>query len=304
MLDPGPGGGYASSADAAATLFAGAEELQAELCLPCGNKLGECPLWDGVRSRLCWLDIEGRRFWQLDPEALNGDGDQAVNSFELPARAGSFCMSEAGEYVFAFEDGFSFYEPESGARTRITADFEPGLRTRLNDGAVDRQGRFVVGGHVEKGGEPITGVYRLCADLSVERLLEGVRCSNSICFAADGAMFFTDTMREKPEIWRFPDYLASGMSSAPEVFARPAGKPDGAALDSEGGLWSAEFGAGRVVRYRPDGTVSTVVHVPVRYSGSLRMTINTQVGRALFFRCVHLYGESLYYYMLLSQVLH
>lgn len=56
-----------------------------------------------------------------------------------------------------------------------------------------RQGRFVVGGHVEKGSEPITGVYRLNADLSVEQLSSGVRCSNSICFSPEGGdMFFTD----------------------------------------------------------------------------------------------------------------
>ena len=26
-------------------------EFQAELCVPCGNRLGECPLWDDLCAR-------------------------------------------------------------------------------------------------------------------------------------------------------------------------------------------------------------------------------------------------------------
>jgi len=37
-------------------------------------------------------------------------------------------------------------------------------------------------------------------------------------------------------------------------------------LDAEGCLWNAEFGGGRVVRYRPDGTPDMVVRAPVRYT--------------------------------------
>ena len=33
-------------------------------------------------------------------------------------------------------------------------------------------------------------------------------------------------------------------------------------MDSEGGLWNAEWGAGRVVRYLPDGTPDLVIEVP------------------------------------------
>ncbi|CAE8621849.1 unnamed protein product, partial [Polarella glacialis] len=137
-----------------------------------------------------------------------------------------------------------------------------------NDGRVDRQGRYVVGGHVEKGSEPLTNVYRLNEDLQVEVLLEGVRCSNSIAFSpGEGQMmYFADTMRDPAEIWCFRDYLSSGMSRSPEVFARPAGRPDGSALDAEGGLWNAEFGGGRVVRYSPDGRISAIVKVLVRYT--------------------------------------
>ena len=42
------------------------------------------------------------------------------------------------------------------------------------------------------------------------------------------------------------------------------GEPDGSTVDAQGGLWNAQWGIGRVVRYRPDGRADTVVEVPAR----------------------------------------
>lgn len=49
--------------------------------------------------------------------------------------------------------------------------------------------------------------------------------------------------------------------------ARPIdaqGRPDGAAIDSEGGYWSAGVSAGRLNRWLPDGTLDRVIDLPVR----------------------------------------
>jgi L-arabinonolactonase len=42
-----------------------------------------------------------------------------------------------------------------------------------------------------------------------------------------------------------------------------AGTPDGGAIDVEGCLWNAQWGASRLVRYRPDGTIDRIVGVQV-----------------------------------------
>jgi len=249
--------------------------FQAQLCIPCGNKLGECPLWDDQKQLLCWIDIQGSKFWQYDPS----NGPEEAQCFDLPSRPGSFCLCEHGEYLFAFEDGFSFYDPVARRRLRVTENFEAQLRTRLNDGRVDHAGRFVSAGTVEKGDEPLSAVYRVNTDFTVETLHRGVRCGNSICFTTHGGMFFTDPAftggKQQDEegdhfsgcntIWHFPDYAASGMSRA-VPFVEADGRPDGSIIDEEGCLWNAEFGGGRVVRYRQDGTVDMVVDVPTKYT--------------------------------------
>jgi len=40
-------------------------------------------------------------------------------------------------------------------------------------------------------------------------------------------------------------------------------RPDGACVDSQGYVWNAIFGGGRVVRYAPSGAVDRVIQLPV-----------------------------------------
>src|SRR3981189_2912949 len=63
------------------------------------------------------------------------------------------------------------------------------------------------------------------------------------------------------------DYdLASGSVSNKRQFAAIkglGGVPDGATVDAEGNLWSAIAGGGKLVCYKPDGSVARTVEVPV-----------------------------------------
>ena len=47
-----------------------------------------------------------------------------------------------------------------------------------------------------------------------------------------------------------------------------SGTPDGSALDAEGFLWNAQWGAWRIVRYAPDGRVDRIVPMPVAQPSS------------------------------------
>jgi sugar lactone lactonase YvrE len=46
------------------------------------------------------------------------------------------------------------------------------------------------------------------------------------------------------------------------------GAPDGSAVDVDGYLWNAQWGAWRIVRYAPDGRIDRIVETPVEQPSS------------------------------------
>jgi len=91
----------------------------------------------------------------------------------------------------------------------------------------------------------------------------GIRISNGICWSPDSKHFyFADSPLH--EIYVYDFNAVSGTISNRRLFARiPDGAhPDGANVDAEGFLWCAQWGAGRVVRYAPDGAVDRILEVP------------------------------------------
>jgi L-arabinonolactonase len=222
-----------------------------------GNTLGEGISWDPVGERIWWTDIQERKLFRCDPLK------RALESFDLPERLGSFGFVEGSDKIVgAFESGFGFYHPDSGRLDWLVRPAHDAENMRFNDGRVDRQGRFWAGSMVEAEGEPKGKLYCLQGDQS-KVCLTGIAISNSICFSADGRhLYFADTPQRT--IVRYDIDAASGAIGNREIFVRtPQGAfPDGSNIDAEGHLWNAHWGAGRVVRYAPDGSISAEIDIP------------------------------------------
>ena len=111
-------------------------------------------------------------------------------------------------------------------------------------------------------------VFRLDPDLTLHRMIEGVTIPNSIGWSADDkTMFFTDTPTKT--ISAFDYDSATGNISNRRPYFRLEGEqedaaPDGFAIDVEGCLWTAVYGAGKVLRISPDGKVIGEVSLPTR----------------------------------------
>jgi L-arabinonolactonase len=222
-----------------------------------GNTLGEGVLWDPVGQRTWWSDIQERRLYRYDPQS------RALETFHLPERLGSFgFIKDSDKIVAAFESGFAHYHPESAQLQWVARPAHDAGNIRFNDGRIDRQGRFWAGSMVEGEGEAKGKLY--CLDGSdVKVCLTGISISNSICFSPDGKhLYFADSPQRM--IVRYDIDEASGTIGNRQMFAKtPKGAyPDGANVDAEGYLWSAHWGAGRVVRYAPDGSISAIVEIP------------------------------------------
>ncbi|MEM6477463.1 MAG: SMP-30/gluconolactonase/LRE family protein, partial [Pseudomonadota bacterium] len=153
-----------------------------ECVLDCKNHLGEGPVWDVDEGRLYWLDCTGPRFgldavWRMDPKSGK------VESWALPKDIGAMALREQGGMVAAMCDGFYFMEIKGDKIAldliqEVDADIE---RTRLNDGKVDRRGRFFAGGMDDLEELRNCGLWRLDADLSVTRVEDGLMCTNGPC---------------------------------------------------------------------------------------------------------------------------
>lgn len=224
---------------------------------PC--RLGEGPLWHPERNQLFWFDILGQRMLSRAASA------------PLEWEFGE-CVSAAGwidrdTLLVAGERALMRLEIGSGKRSEICALEADNPSTRPNDGRADPQGGFWIG-TMGKAAEPGAGaIYRYYRG-GLTRLLGGLTIPNAISFAPGGRIaYFADTPMRK--IMRQALDGAGWPLGAPEVFVDlgadgPA--PDGAVVDAEGGLWNAQWGAGRVARYRANGQFDRALAVPGRLS--------------------------------------
>jgi len=224
------------------------------------DQLGETPLWCERTQKLWWLDIERPRLQSLDPAT------GAYQAFPFKCTfAGSLALCASGDFLIALDNDLYRFDPESGKLDFFVAVEPATPKTRLNDGRVDRQGRFWVGTVDNQFKEPLGSLYRVDPSGKVTRMFEGIICSNTLAFSLDGrTLYFSDTRQYLT--WAFDLDTKTGDLSNQRVFAdytADKSRPDGACVDSKGYLWNAIFAGHRIVRYAPDGRVDRVIEMPV-----------------------------------------
>jgi len=239
--------------------------LRIEVLIDDKDSLGEGPLWDVDEQRLYWIDSYGPTVHRCD--AAGGD----IKHWRVPEPIGSMALRKAGGAVVSLRSGFHFLDLDSGEVTRIN-ETQPGeLRPRLNDGKVDRRGRFIAGSMDFEEREGVGKLFRLDPDLSLHTLDAGIIVSNGPCWSPDDRTFyFADTFRKV--IYAYDYDIDSGNVRSRRVFTtfdNLRGFPDGATVDAEGCVWSCEVYSGRLIRFDPNGVVDRIVGLPVKSTTSL-----------------------------------
>lgn len=224
---------------------------------PVQNVLGEGILWDSRRQVLWWTDIQSRRLYRHD--WLRAD----TRILDTPERVGSFgLVADSERLITAFESGIALYDTHDGAVSWLARRPDPAVR--FNDGRVDRQGRFWSGTMAEADETAASGcLYSVDSRFGTRCQLTGIRISNSLCMSPDGKqLYFADSPTRTIRVFELNE--PEGTLGASRIFAQtPAGAdPDGAAIDADGCLWSAHWGAGCVVRYTPEGRIDRTLRVP------------------------------------------
>lgn len=224
--------------------------------------LGEGPLWDVDEQRLYWVDSADGRIFRS-----TADGRE-IKAWQVPQKIGSMALRTKNRgAVVALARGLHFLDLKTG-HVDLIVDPEPDmLGNRLNDGKVDKQGRFLFGSMDTMEDGPNGALYRLDPDLSLHKLESGVTVSNGPCWSPDGHVFyFSDTW--SGDIWAYDYDQATGNISNKRTFTSLKGKnfksSDGSTVDAEGYLWNAQVYEGNLVRYAPDGAIDRTIPMPVK----------------------------------------
>ena len=222
-------------------------------------RTGESPVWVPEEQALYWSDIPGRTLNRFDPAT------GANRVWPMPEEVGSFALREGGGLVAALRSGVAFIALDRGRIEPLVDPEADRPENRFNDGRCDRQGRFWAGTMNEPRDARSGALYRLDPDLRHHRVADDVMVANGLAFSPDDRVMYWSDSRALT-IWAFDFDAASGEVANRRIFARLAphqGGPDGAAVDAEGGYWSACYRGSRVMRFRPDGTIERKIRLPV-----------------------------------------
>lgn len=232
---------------------------KAELFVDSRCMLGEGPFWHPLAKRLFWFDILNQTLFSA---TADGHLEDRITFKDVVSAAG---VIDADHLLIAQAGALVNYELSTDT-SKIVAPLEEALiGNRPNDGRVDQAGGLWIGTMSRRGGDDQgAGTVYQYRNGKLTTIREDITIPNSICFAPDGrTAYFADTMTNIIE--KVATDPATGLPVGEWTeFARTdgLGSPDGSAVDAEGYVWNARWGAGCVVRHAPDGSVDRVVEVP------------------------------------------
>jgi L-arabinonolactonase len=224
--------------------------------------LGEGPLWDVEQQRLYWIDATGMRIFRSTVEGSE------IRAWDVPSRIGSMAIRKDGKgAICSLAKGFYTLDFATGECSLIAEIEADRPENWINDGKVDRRGRFFAGTMDSQESGPNGALYRLDPDFSVTKVESGIIVSNGPCWSPDDRIFyFADSW--SGEIWAYDYDITSGTLANRRTFAKldtsRGGAADGSTVDAEGYLWNAQVYDSKLIRYAPDGTVDRVIEMPVK----------------------------------------
>lgn len=226
---------------------------------------GESAVWSGADDGVWWVDMHGHA-------VVLTATDGATRSWKTPAPhlpwARAVVLRERGGLIVALSDGLATFDPATGAFTALPLDLALPPGHLFNDATVDASGRLIIGTMLPgRGNDARAAIYAIDADLSARVLVDGLNTTNGLAFSPDGrTLYYSDSFADVRKVWAAPYDPAQGTIGSARLFvdfATLPGKPDGAAVDSAGGYWSAAMASPYLHRFAPDGRLDYSVELPV-----------------------------------------
>ncbi|GAB3458323.1 SMP-30/gluconolactonase/LRE family protein [Massilia terrae] len=229
--------------------------------------VGESPLWNAADNAWYWSDIPARRVWRLDGSS------GALRHWDTPEMVACLAPRAGGGWIAGMETGIFNLELKmdgSVAAERLAAPASLGPGMRFNDGRCDRQGRFWSGTmFMDMGAARAIGeLYRYDAAHGLSApLVSKLLTQNGLAWSPDGrTMYLSDSHPNSRTVWAFDYDIDSGTPHDQRVFADMRGwqgRPDGAAVDSDGCYWVAGNDGAVLLRFTPEGKLDREIALPV-----------------------------------------
>lgn len=221
--------------------------------------LGEGPVWNPARAELTVVDIFGRaihRIFHRDGEWVLGD------SLATGSDIGAALPLDDGAMVSVQSDGVFLI---SGNQRDFVCSV-PGVESasrRPNDAKLGPDGRLHVG-VMDYAATPGTGsLWAVDRSGRSELLLEGLTIPNGMDWW-DDTLWFVDGPQHRVSAYQ---KSSRGLVVSGEILTQ--GVPDGLSIDSEGNIWVALWGEGRVDCYGQNGDLLHQLVVPARQTTSV-----------------------------------
>lgn len=230
--------------------------------------LGESPLWHPTEQVLYWCDIPGRRLHRFDPRT------EQHQTWTFHTDVACCAPRQQGGLLLALRDGLWHFDPATDGRVQVSqAPYAP-EQERYNDGKPDASGAFWCGTIYEPRDRPAASLYRWARG-QLQRMACGVTVSNGLAWSPDGRrLYWADTWAhtiytctcdaEREHLGPRQVFAQFPRRQADQPLSSYGGRPDGAAVDAEGGYWVAMFEGAQVLRLAPSGELLQRIELPVR----------------------------------------
>lgn len=221
--------------------------------------LGESPIWDDRLGQLFYVDILGKALysWEYD----NGN----IKSFHFPEYISCIALTHDKDMIWvALESGIYAFHLDTQEKTFIC---QPETKSdyRYNDGAVDGNGRWLIGSmnNINNGPKathlPDASLYQITGANS-RTLLEGVTVSNGIAFQAP-YLYYIDSKCNNVRKFLYEN---NTLQFVEEVFSISDGTTlDGMTISKSNKLYIANWGGQQILIFDlSSGKITGAISVP------------------------------------------
>jgi len=226
------------------------------------DRNGESPLWDDRDGCVYWIDCQGQRVRQLNW------GTRQIREWRAPSTIGCIGLATAGHLVVALRDGFYLMDLSDEKWSAVALLDPPLSGFRLNDGKVDRAGRFLAGSLFDGNVSSDGFLFRLGCRNMVEKLEKGVAIANALAFSPDGSrLYFGDTLSSDIFVYDYDSATGAICNKRLFINTRTAfgAMPDGATTDSDGNYWVTLVDKAQIACLSPKAELLRMIDTPMQY---------------------------------------